>query len=143
MDGHCLTYFNHLTVRTPRMYANRAEAPHSTHDPSRQRAEDWKFFLVCRSTDQPHTAMVFTFKTISSDCIFYLPGFFFFFVSLLLFFVPAHHNHFTTIIFYSESFTLRLLHRRTRFRIGGSIGSQRPRGQILERFGRIFLFFSL
>ena len=56
MDGHCLTYFNHLTVRTPRMYANRAEAPHSTHDPSRQRAEDWKFFSVpvYRSTTHCH-----------------------------------------------------------------------------------------
>ena len=86
--------------------------------------------------------MVFPLKTISSDCRFYLPGFFCF-VSLLLFFVPAHHNHFTTITFYSESFTLRLLHRRTRFRIGGSIGSQRPRGQILERFGRIFFFVLL
>ena len=59
--------------------------------------------------------MVFTLKAISSDCRFCLPGLFCF-VSLLLFFVPAHHNHFTTITFYSESFTLRLLHRRTRFR---------------------------
>ena len=141
MDGHCLTYFNHLTVRTPRMYANRAEAPHSTHDPSRQRAEDWKFLSVSvyRSTTHCHGFHVEDYfvglQILSSR--------FFVFVSLLLFFVPAHHNHFTTITFYSESFTLRLLHRRTRLRIGGSIGSQRPRGQILERFGRIFLFFSL
>ena len=42
--------------------------------------------------------MVFTLKTISSDCRFYLPGVFVF-VSLLLFFVPAHHNHITTVSF--------------------------------------------
>ena len=54
--GIALPIFHHLTVCTPRMFAKRAEAPHSTHDPSRQRAEDWKFFSVSifRSTTHCH-----------------------------------------------------------------------------------------
>ena len=70
MDGHCLTYFNHLTVRTPRMYANRAEASHSTHDPSRQRAEELSPFFMAR-------------------CFKFSPLFVFLYVFSVVF-VPAH-----------------------------------------------------
>jgi len=134
MDGHRLTYFKpphstriaqrHLTVRTtPVGNAQRTGS-----------------FLVCRSTDQPHTVMVFTLKTISSDCRFYLPGFFF--VFLLLFFVPAHHNHITTIFILNPSRFVSYIDARGSGLVG-VLGVRDPEGKFWRDLSvSSFLFFS-
>ena len=78
--------------------------------------------------------MVFTLKTISSDCRFDLPDFF---NSLLLFFVPAHHSHITTIFILNPSRFVSYIDARGSGLVG-VLGVRDPEGKFWRDLGVSF-----